>query len=205
MKNKSHSMVTVVLAAGASKRMGEPKQLLNWGESTLLEHTINTVLQLDSDEVIVVLGANFELVKTKISDYPITILNNLFWEVGLGKSIACAVEYVNKNSPEVDAVMIVLADQPFIDSSHLKQLSRKFILNNKQIIATSYKEGKNGVPVIFDKNYFKELMILETDDGAKHLLKRYSESIEVLKPLSENLDIDSKSDYNYLIKEYFKK
>lgn len=205
MKKENQNIVTVVLAAGASTRMGSPKQLLNWGNSTLLEHTLNTVLELNSSEVVVVLGANFEIIKNEISKYPVTVLNNTSWKVGLGKSIAVAVEYIQKLDYKVDGVMIVLADQPLIDSRFLGELCNAFNPNNNQIITTSYKNGKRGVPVIFDKHYFEELMLLNDDDGAKTLLKTYANSVNSLKPQSENLDIDSKEDYNYLHKKIFKK
>jgi len=205
MKKENQNIVTVVLAAGASTRMGSPKQLLNWGNSTLLEHTLNTVLELNSSEVVVVLGANFEIIKSEISKYPVTVLNNTSWKVGLGKSIAVAVEYIQKLDYKVDGVMIVLADQPLIDSRFLGELCNAFNPNNNQIITTSYKNGKRGVPVIFDKHYFEELMLLNDDDGAKTLLKTYANSVNSLKPQSENLDIDSKEDYNYLHKKIFKK
>ncbi|MEL0650165.1 nucleotidyltransferase family protein [Algibacter sp. TI.3.09] len=205
MKKENQNIVTVVLAAGASTRMGSPKQLLNWGNSSLLEHTLNTVLELNSSEVVVVLGANFEIIKSEISKYPVTVLNNTSWKVGLGKSIAVAVEYIQKLNYKVDGVMIVLADQPLINSRFLGKLCNAFNPNNNQIITTSYKNGKRGVPVIFDKHYFKELILLNDDDGAKTLLKTYATSVKSLKPQSENLDIDSKEDYNYLHKEIFKK
>ena len=205
MKKENQNIVTVVLAAGASTRMRSPKQLLNWGNSTLLEHTINTVLELNSSEVVVVLGANFEIIQSEISKYPVTVLNNTSWKVGLGKSIAVAVEYIQKLNYKVDGVMIVLADQPLINSRFLGELCNAFNPNNNQIITTSYKNGKRGVPVIFDKYYFEELMLLNDDDGARTLLKTYANSVNSLKPQFENLDIDSKEDYNYLHKEIFKK
>ncbi|WP_159020073.1 NTP transferase domain-containing protein [Algibacter sp. L3A6] len=205
MKKENQNIVTVVLAAGASTRMGSPKQLLNWGNSTLLEHTLNTVLDLNSSEVVVVLGANFEIIKSEISKYPVAVLNNTSWKVGLGKSIAVAVEYIQKLNYKVDGVMIVLADQPLINSRFLGELCNAFSPNNNQIITTSYKNGKRGVPVIFDKHYFEELILLNDDDGAKTLLKTYANSVNSLKPQSENLDIDSKEDYNYLHKKIFKK
>lgn len=204
MSKSSFNMVTVILAAGASKRMGEPKQLLKWGNSTLLEHAIHTVLKFNSQEVIVVLGADFEVVKNKISDYPITVLNNTSWEMGLGKSIAFALEYIRKSKPQVDSVLITLADQPLIDTDFLNRLFDKFNRNNNSIVATSYKNGKYGVPVIFNKNYFEELALLKDDNGAKILLKKNIDNVDVLKPQFENLDVDSKEEYDYLCGKFNK-
>lgn len=205
MKNTKPNIVTVVLAAGASSRMGKPKQLLPWGDSSLLKHTIQTVLKIKNQEVVVVLGANFEKVKAEILDCSVKILNNTSWELGLGKSIATAVTYIQENLIGVDAVMITLADQPLITTAFLEQLSHTFNSTKNSIVATSYKEGKYGVPVIFDKIYFKELMILNDDEGAKHLLKKHKASVKILKCSTENLDIDSKEDYDDLFRKNLKK
>ena len=106
MIKKRPNIITVVLAAGASSRMGTPKQLLRWGDSSLLKHTIQTVLKVQKQEVIVVLGANFEKIKKEISNCSVTILNNTSWELGLGKSIAFAVEYIQNTFKDVDGVLI---------------------------------------------------------------------------------------------------
>jgi molybdenum cofactor cytidylyltransferase len=201
MEKERCNIVTIVLAAGASTRMGQPKQLLPWGDSFLLKHTIQTVLKLKNQEVIVVLGANFESIKKEISDCSVTVLNNTAWDLGLGKSIAVAIDYVSKTFNSIDAVLITLADQPLISSIFLEHLLCKFSLNKNKIVATSYGKGKYGVPVIFDKFYFKELTQLNNDEGAKHLLKKYKASVEVLNSTTENLDIDSKEDYNSLYRK----
>ncbi|ALJ03793.1 hypothetical protein APS56_00890 [Pseudalgibacter alginicilyticus] len=198
-------IATVILAAGASKRMGVPKQLLKWGDSTLLEHAIVQALQLNTIEVIVVLGANFNRIKPQIEHYPITILNNKNWEVGLGKSIAFAVEYLIKSKRSIEGVLITLADQPFIESSFLNLLIDGFLPNKSQIIATLYEDAKQGVPVLFCKKYFNELSYLNDDIGAKVLLEKHGVEVKVFKPKIENIDMDFKIDYNYFYNKNFKK
>ncbi|WP_083191598.1 nucleotidyltransferase family protein [Formosa haliotis] len=122
----SLNLKVIILAAGSSSRMGRPKQLLPWGNTTLLEHSLHTVLELESLETLVVLGANFNLIKEHIINYPVTILDNKTWQEGLGNSIAFAVNYICKSSEKVDAVLIVLADQPFIRPSYLKDMMASF-------------------------------------------------------------------------------
>ncbi|WP_034045580.1 nucleotidyltransferase family protein [Wocania ichthyoenteri] len=203
MSKKTSNISIIILAAGASKRMGTPKQLLKWGNSTLLGNTIETALKLSVKEVIVVLGANYNAIKKEIKHYPITILNNEDWQKGLGKSLAFGVEYITSSKQKVDGILVILADQPLINAQFLNKLIDEFNKKEHPIIATSYKNKKYGVPVIFDKIYFEELLTLNDDYGAKHLLKKNKSLVKILIPELENLDLDLKADYESLYKEKF--
>ncbi|GAA3629252.1 nucleotidyltransferase family protein [Flavivirga jejuensis] len=202
MPKDSLNIPIVILAAGASKRMGTIKQLLPWREgNTLLEHSIEMALKTNTNQVFVVLGANYATIKSNIDKLPVTIIKNKDWELGLGKSIACAAEYILNLKQEVDAVLICLADQPFIDPEFLNTLIQNVTINTGQIIASSYKNGVSGVPVIFDKVYLSELSKLKHDNGAKILLKKYAPLVKVFKPEFENIDLDYKEDYANLYKD----
>ncbi|MBU3821666.1 nucleotidyltransferase family protein [Flavobacteriaceae bacterium XHP0103] len=205
MIDSQSNIAVVVLAAGASSRMGEPKQLLNWGQTTLLGHAINMVKSIYPQETILVLGANFELISKEIKDKTITILNNTDWQHGLGTSIAFAVQHLQNSNSKVSGVLFVLCDQPFITGDYLKQMISKFNQNTHQIIATAYVNGKQGVPVLFDACYFKDLTQLHDDFGAKALLKKHESKTVVLKPPTENVDLDTKEDYTNLYQSKFKK
>ena len=165
MLKKPSNIAVVVLAAGASRRMGAPKQLLSWGSDTLLAHAIKTVIGTQASKVIVVLGANYESIAASIKKLPVTLLKNKNWELGLGKSIAFAVSTILESNEDFDAVLITLADQPLIGSVFLNGFFKHYRSNKNQIIATSYGSEKKGVPVLFDKAYFKELTLLSDDNG----------------------------------------
>ena len=201
MSFKTPKIAIVVLAAGASKRMGTPKQLLPWGNVTLIEHVIQIAIQTTSKEVVVVLGANHDFLSDRIKQYPISILNNKGWESGLGSSISCAVNHLITLKPNVDGVLIMLADQPFIDSDFLNTMITNFEMNKDRIVATSYKEDKYGVPVLFDRVYFKELVALHDDYGAKHILKKYESQVMALTPPNINVDLDTREDYRKFFNE----
>lgn len=195
MIKKPLNIAIVILAAGASKRMGTPKQLLPWGDTSLLVHTIKTVLKVQAKEVVVVLGANYDRIRNEINQYPISILNNVDWEMGLGKSIAFAIDYFKNSKTSMDGVLVVLADQPFIISTFLEEMIEDFKQNKNKIVATSYGYKNQGAPVLFDKVYFEELSQLHDDHGAKHLLKTHKSQIKTLIPPMENVDLDSIEDY----------
>lgn len=199
MTIESFNTAIVILAAGASKRMGEPKQLLAWGNSTLIEYIIQKALKVEVNEVSVVLGANYNTINNKIKKYPINIINNIDWKAGLSSSISKAVSHYNIES-KIDALIFILADQPFITDDYLNRMLSNFTPNQNQIKATRYEDGKLGIPVLFDKFYFDELLCLNGDIGANHILQNNKNCVDVLEVSFSNVDIDSKEDY---IKAYF--
>lgn len=204
MVKTTSNIVIVILAAGASRRMGRPKQLLPWGDSTLLQHAIHTAQKTVASEIIVVLGANYTIIANDIIDFPITIIKNDSSALGLGKSIACAAAFILKSKKHIDGVLFMLADQPLIESSYLDNLIAEYAVGGNQILATSYINGKKGVPTLFDTSYFKELTTLNDDNGAKSIIKKYHNHVTILDAEIENIDIDSKEDYALLCKHVFK-
>ena len=106
--------------------MGTAQQLLKWEDSTLLEKAIDTALKLKADEVIVVLGANYNNIKKEIKNYPITVLNNKDWQVGLGRSLAFGVDYLLSSNFKLDGCLVTLADQPLINHVFLSHLITLF-------------------------------------------------------------------------------
>ena len=200
-----NKIVSLILAAGSSTRMGQPKQLLKWGDHTLLDHAIETVLEANTHEVILVLGSNFELINKTIKNHDVTILNNKNWKQGLGTSIACGVQFISKSIPNIDGVLLVLADQPLIDSHYLKSMIKNFVPNNKQILATLYNNGKQGVPVLFDIGYIEELSKLDNDFGAKQLLNKHPSHVVTLGSSIQTVDLDSEEDYKREYHLKFKK
>lgn len=188
-------IANVILAAGASTRMKQVKQLLPWGGSTLLEHAIKQALQANSQHVYVVVGANLTEVEPRLKSYPITILYNKNWAQGVGSSIAYAFNYFLQQQKTFDGVLMSLADQPFIVTSFLNALIDDFTNHKiKHIVAAQYK-SKKGVPAIFPAKYYAALAQLTGDLGASQLLNSTPERVHTI--LAENMifDIDTNADY----------
>ena len=194
------NIAIVILAAGESSRMGTPKQLLKWENTTLLGHTIETAKALCQTKTIVILGANAERIKPDIKHYQVEVLKNKEWRFGLGNSIAFGVNYILENGSNIDGVLIMLADQPLIDQTYLDTLISAFKAGKQQIIASKYKNQKQGVPVLFDATYFQELTQLNDDKGAKTILQKYSEKVSVINAEKLVSDIDTLEDYERLYK-----
>lgn len=193
-------IAVILLAAGASTRFGAIKQLLPWKGTTLIEHAIYTTTNLKCVNRFVVLGANYELIKPKIDSINVEIIINEEWELGMGKSIAFGINHILENNIECDGVLILLADQPLIDSGYLDLMIDKFKPGQNQIIASAYTTKRKGVPALFDKIYLEELSKLEGDKGAKTLLDIYSQNVLSVSAQHLISDIDTKYDYEKLYK-----
>ena len=198
MYNSSANKVAIlILAAGEASRMGSIKQLLPWHNTTLLGNAIKNAKQTRLD-VYIILGANAQEIQKEIKEDVFIIINNN-WKIGLGSSIASGVELIGMNAKDYDGVLVMLADQPFIDSSYLTKLIELFSKTDKGIIATNYG-NKLGVPAIFSKAYFKELQRLNNDFGAKDILKTYIADSISIAPNGKEKDIDTVEDYTKFLK-----
>lgn len=182
----------LILAAGNSSRMEDKiKQLLPWRQTTLLGHAIHEAKKLKALAIYVVLGANAEIIKPTISEKDVLILEYKYWKQGIGTSIAFGMQQLVKEN-KYDAVLIQLADQPYLDATYLQQLLNLYANNNPIIIATKYRNSK-GVPAIFNKDYFLDLINLNGDTGAKALLK--FENVIAIDPKEKVVDIDTWEEY----------
>lgn len=189
-------IAVLVLAAGASRRMNDIKQILAFKDSTLLENALKTAKMSKNDQVFCVLGANKEEIQQKVDFQGIEIIQNDDWNEGLGKSIAVGVAFI-QDYKDYDGIIVILADQPFITSAYLDKMIEKFIENKSEIIATSYS-GKPGVPAVFPQKIFSELTKLSGDSGAKELLR--SEK-NIIKLEAENtFDVDIPEDYKKVLR-----
>lgn len=185
---KSKNLAIIILAAGKSSRLGSiTKQLLKYREKSLLKTAVEKALEISND-VYVVLGHEKENCKKEIENLNVNILFNPNYENGLGSSISFGISHTKnyKNS------MILLCDQPFITTYYLKSMCEK--IDNHTIISSLYEnENTPSVPAIFPLQYYKKLLELNEDKGAKSLLKNeYSISLKLEK--KHSIDIDTLED-----------
>lgn len=180
------------MAAGTSSRLGQPKQLLELNEHTLLWHAAIQALELTSN-VTVVLGHKDKQCRESIRDLPVKIVVNSRYEEGLGSSIAYGVSTLE----ECDCVLIMLCDQPMIPKSHYESLAETAKKLPDLIIASHY-EKKSGVPAVFPKHYFPALQELKGDKGAKVLLET---NIYQYIPLNKesSRDVDTLEDWEKIV------
>ena len=194
-------LAVLILAAGNSSRMGVSKQLLKWKDTNLLQHTINTVNEVNTQNIIV-LGANYSKIKSQIEDKNTRILCNQNWQKGLGSTISFGINYIKNSLPHIENVLIMLADQPLIDAHYLNQLIETHKLYQNKIICTLYQNEKLGVPAIFNNSIFEELLQLNDDKGAKNIIQKYPDRILFVDGKNLISDIDTIKDYETLYKEH---
>lgn len=196
------NIAVIILAAGNSSRMGRVKQLLPYKGLTLLEFAIQQALQSKAQKVYCVLGANAEIIKQKVKNQKVVFINNPNWEKGLSSSIITAITHLAQLKEWPEAFLVMLADQPYVNSAYLNNLMALYYRNKNKIIASAYG-NINGVPAIFSANYSKTLLKLKGDKGAKALLNK--NPMAVLRFVSNSnktlMDIDSPEEYENLIKK----
>jgi molybdenum cofactor cytidylyltransferase len=183
----------ILLAAGESNRMGQPKQLMPFGQSTIVERTIDYLLNSAVSETIVVLGYKGEEIRKTIARKPIKIAINPDYQQGMSTSIIAGLKQVDKRAR---AVLIALGDQPFVNSQTITSLVEAFIANNRGILIPVY-QGRRGNPVIFAIKYKGELLNLKGDVGGREIIKLHPDDVLEVAVNCEGvlLDIDTMENY----------
>lgn len=190
------SIGAVILAAGMSSRMGEPKQLLRLGGKTLLEQVLDNALRVALDEIVVVLGAAAESVRQQIDLSKVKVVINGSYQQGMGTSLGAGLAALD---PAINAALILLADQPFVRPATLNRICEEYRRSHPQIVIPLYS-GFRGNPVLLDQSVFPEVIALGGDVGCRAIFGNHLEGIVKL-PVDDVgilLDIDNKADLDKL-------
>jgi molybdenum cofactor cytidylyltransferase len=188
------NIAIIILAAGASTRMGRPKQLLPYQGSSLIKHTIDNAIASVCKPIVVILGANAVQIRSEISESAINIVDNPDWHLGMSSSIRRGILSLMTDFQAIEAAVITVCDQPFLSSEVINNLVEAYYSTKKNIIACQY-EDTLGVPVLFSREFFSELAVLSEDVGAKKLIKKnLQEVLSIPFPLGA-IDIDTPQDY----------
>jgi molybdenum cofactor cytidylyltransferase len=193
----------LLLAAGASRRMGQPKQLLPWGKITLIEHQIQTLLRT-GNPVMVVLGYLEEQIAPLLKPYPVLPLNHQQWGRGMGSSIAFGIRELEKEFPDAEGALIAQLDQPLVSESHFRAMLGHFRAGAEQIIVTRSASGWEGVPVLFDKQYFTSLLELDGEEGARKIFRHHSRSVTYIESRDVVEDMDTPESYEKILALYLR-
>jgi molybdenum cofactor cytidylyltransferase len=187
----------VILAAGSSSRFGEPKQLLQYDDKNLLQHTIDAAVNSNAKIVIVVLGANAELISKEIDKTKVQVVGNNEWQEGMASSVRTGLSTLQKVSPSTGAVIFMVCDQPFVSSSLINNLINTHIDTGKPIVTCNYGEVI-GPPALFHRSLFDELMELKGDVGARKIIQQHGDEVATILFTKGKIDIDTNEDYEAL-------
>ena len=189
----------ILLGAGESKRMGKDKLMLPWGKRTVFDHCLNTLLQSELCEVIVVLRAGSEAIEEEIKRYPafkrkkIKVAVNPDYQRGMSSSILRGLKYVHPGS---GGILIALGDQPLLKARTINALIHAFGRGEGKI-AVPFYNGTRGNPVLFDRTYVKDLKKLSGDTGGRRIIESHPDKVVRVRTKSEAVvkDIDSWDEY----------
>ncbi|HXG41562.1 MAG TPA: nucleotidyltransferase family protein [Dehalococcoidia bacterium] len=186
----------IVLAAGASTRLGRPKQSLPYGDGTLLGHAVAEALAAGLGPVLVVLGAHGQELAETLPAGALAVPNP-GWQEGMASSIRAGLAALQRGWPQTEAAIVMVCDQPAVNAHLLRRLADAWHRHGAVAVACSYGDTL-GVPALFDRTLWPELMALRGDRGAKAVLERHREAT-VLVPFPEgDLDIDTLEDWQRL-------
>ncbi len=191
---KYPNLAALVLAAGSSSRLGQPKQLLPFRGTTLLEYAIKCV-QSATSEVYVVLGANAPLIQSNTNLNGAQVLVNEQWNSGMGSSIAIGMQHLLKQATAHTHVLISVCDQPYLTSNHLLSLCDQHYHTQNDITASYYSDCA-GVPAVFSQRLFSDLADLKGDKGAGSIIASGKYTVGQVSFSQGEIDIDTPDDWN---------
>lgn len=192
-----HTHIAILLAAGGSRRLGTPKQLLPWGQELLIQKISNIILETHPILFLIMTGGYHDKMEHALGKMHSYCCYHPQWEDGLASTLKAAFAAVKNHHLDYESVLICACDQPFLTSQHLHQLIRQRPPNG--VTLTSYNQLEKGIPLCLDAKIFEKVLRLKDDQGFKQLWATepaYSKTI--LQPTLQ-YDIDTKEDYHALI------
>ncbi len=188
----------VILAAGESSRLGQPKQLIQFRGKTLVRRIVDAAREAGCSPKVVVIGSDKDKVARELEQTNAVIVENVNWKNGMGTSIRSAVQHLIDIAPNVEAIVLLVCDQPFVDSRAIEQLIALREKTKKAVVASSYA-GTLGVPALFDRSCAQELLGLDDADGAKSIILSNHDRVAEFPFPQGKIDIDTLADYERLI------
>jgi molybdenum cofactor cytidylyltransferase len=174
--------------------MGTPKQLLKIQGVSLIRRAAEQALDSGGRPVVVVLGANVDLIAQELNGLAIDIAVNRDWNTGMSSSIRCGLKKLLALDSQIQSVILFLADQPNVSGTELRRLTTANVQTGRGLVAASYS-GHIGTPALFSRFYFDELLQIEGQGGAKSLLQRYAPRVLPIDFPEAACDLDTPEDF----------
>jgi molybdenum cofactor cytidylyltransferase len=190
-------VAAVVLAAGGSARFGKPKQFALFQGETFIRRMVAAAIEAGCAPVVVVTGEDSARVSLELSGLAVSIAMNPNWQSGLGSSIVVGIRRAMNLTPDLEAVVLLTCDQPFVTAHVLGQLMQLQLTTGKPIVASAYATTL-GIPARFDRSCFPDLLRLTGDSGAKGIILARSHDVVSFDFPAGEIDIDTVTDYEKL-------
>ena len=184
----------IILAAGASRRLGQPKQLVRIGDETLLGRTVRLVMEAGAGPVFVVLGAHRESIVGEVDLTRVHTVFNPDWEQGIASSIRAGILTLQQELPDAAAALLLVCDQQRLTADYLRELTAVFDTGVEPAIVASEYVGIAGIPAIFPVSEFETLLGLRGDEGARRLMRNPRCSLVTVSFDGGEVDVDTLAD-----------
>lgn len=184
----------IILAGGQSSRLGSSKQLLDVGGLPLLQRIIREAANATIGPVAVVTGAYTQQLLPIIQEEKALHIENVLWQEGMASSIRCGLEFMCARFPSLEAVFLLVSDQPYIRSELLQQMLRLQEEKKYSIVACSYSHTF-GTPILIQRTHFDALYALKGDTGARKICRQYEQELGLVRFDEGAIDIDTREDY----------
>jgi molybdenum cofactor cytidylyltransferase len=184
----------IILAAGASRRLGRAKQLISYNGETLLARTIRVARQAGAQPLMVVLGAEYEAISAAVDLSAAQVVRNADWEQGIASSIHAGLRAMEELAQNGEGAMILTCDQPRLTAEHLRLLMGMFRARDGKCMVASAYAADLGVPAVFPREIFAELYALSGDKGARVLFKAAARTVVQVDFPGGELDVDTPQD-----------
>jgi molybdenum cofactor cytidylyltransferase len=187
----------IILAAGGSSRFGRPKQLLIFQGESLVRRAVRAATEACGTGVVVVTGDTRALIGAELRESGASVVENPEWRGGLGTSIRCGLRHLITAAPELEAVVLLACDQPFVEAETVSGLMAKQAITGKAIVASSYANTL-GIPALFDRSCFAALLALPDESGAKAIIEARRDEVAQIEFEKGAIDIDTPADFERL-------
>jgi molybdenum cofactor cytidylyltransferase len=188
----------LILAAGESSRLGQPKQLIQFRGKSLVRRIVDAAKKARCSPTVVVIGSDREQVERELKAGDAIIVENENWRLGIGTSIRAGVRRLIDNAPTLEAVVLLVCDQPFVEARTIARLTTLREKTKRAIVASRYAHTL-GVPALFDRSCFQELLALDNATGAKTVILSKRERVAEFPFPKGRIDIDTLDDYEKLL------
>ena len=185
--------IGVILAAGASSRLRQPKQLVEIDGETLLRRTVRIAAESGCHPIVVVLGFSVDRMRGELEGLDAIAVVNERWRAGMGSSMRCGVEAALQMNPRSENILLLVCDQFRLTTDFLRELLHVHGCREYPIAAARYNGGL-GVPAVFSSMFFPNLLAVNEDHGARRILERNAEQVAPVDFPEGGIDLDTPED-----------